>query len=158
MKDEVRAIPDGYQAVTPCLCVKDATSAIDFYSRALGAEEVVRMPAPNGKIGHAGLALGGSRIMPADESPEMDCLSPQSIGGSPVHLHLDVEDVDTRVAQAKAAGARILRPMIDKFYGDRSDSAEDPYGHVWHISTRMEDLSPEEVPACAAKFQAENPM
>lgn len=150
MAGRVKAIPEGYHAVTPYLCVKGAADAIEFYRQAFGAKEVMRVGAPGGTVGHAEIAIDGSRIMLADEYPDMNFRSPQSIGGTPVHIHLYVEDVDSRVKQAVAAGATILQPVADQFYGDRSGSLKDPFGHVWHISTHKEDLSPEEIGQRAA--------
>ena len=145
MATKVRPIPEGYHAVTPYLSVVGAAQALDFYKRAFGASEVLRMPGPDGKIGHAEIRIGDSRVMLADEFPGMDFLSPRSRGGSPVHLHVYVEDVDARVAQAIEAGATLKRPVQDQFYGDRLGTVEDPFGHVWHIATHKEDLSPDEL-------------
>ena len=142
---KVKPIPEGYHSVTPYLCCRDAASAIEFYKSAFGATEVMRMGAPDGKVGHAEIRIGDSRVMLADEFPEMGFLSPQSVGGSPVMLHLYVEDVDATVPKAVAAGAKITRPVEDQFYGDRGGQLEDPFGHKWYVSTRKEDLSPEEV-------------
>jgi PhnB protein len=141
----VRPIPEGYHSVTPYLCVKGGADAIEFYKRALGAKEVMRMGAPDGKIGHAELQIGDSRVMLADEFPEMGFLSPQSVGGAPVMMHLYVEDVDSTVSRATEAGAKVTRPVADQFYGDRGGQIEDPFGHKWYVSTHKEDLSPEEI-------------
>lgn len=141
----VKPIPDGYHTVTPYLIVKDAAGAIEFYEKAFGATEIMRMPDPSGKVGHAEIKIGDSPIMLADEFPEMGARSPQSIGGSPVSILLYVEDADSRFAQAVAAGAKSIRPLKDQFYGDRSGSVEDPFGHVWHIATHKEDVSHEEM-------------
>jgi PhnB protein len=154
MTIKVKPIPDGYHAVTPYLCINGAVAALEFYKKAYGAKEIMRMPAPEGKIGHAEITIGGSRIMLADEYPDIGFRSPRSIGGTPVHIYLYVEDVDSQVKQAVASGAKILKQVADQFYGDRSGSLEDPFGHVWHISTRKEDLSLEEVQKRAAEFQA----
>ncbi len=145
MASSVRSIPEGYHSVTPYLAVDDAAGAIAFYKKAFGATEVMRMPAPGGKVGHAEIEIGGSRIMLADEHPDMTFRGPKAIGGSPVSLHLYVEDVDAVARQAVAAGAKELRPVKDQFYGDRTGTVEDPYGHVWHIATHKEDLSPDEL-------------
>jgi PhnB protein len=153
MTARVRPIPEGYHAVTPYLCIKGAARAIEFYTRAFGTREVMRVEAPGGKIGHAEIAIGDSRIMLADEYPDMNFRSPQSIGGSPVHLHLYVENVDSTVNQAVGAGAKVLKPVADQFYGDRSGSREDPFGHVWHVATRIEDLSAQEIEKRAAAQQ-----
>lgn len=149
----VKKIPDGYHSVTPYLCCRDAGKAIDFYERAFGATELSRMPAGD-KIGHAELQVGSSRLMLADEFPEMGFVSPQSLGGSPVMLHLYVEDVDSTVKTAEAAGAKITRPVADQFYGDRGGQLDDPFGHKWYVSTHIEDLSFEEVQERSAKAMA----
>lgn len=141
----VRPIPEGYHSVTPYLCVKGGADAIEFYKKAFNAKEIMRMPGPDGKIGHSELQLGDSRVMLADEFPEMGFLSPQSIGGAPVMMHLYVEDADSTVSQAEAAGAKITRPVADQFYGDRGGQIEDPFGHKWYVSTHKEDLTPEEI-------------
>lgn len=150
MASKVKPIPEGYHAVTPYLSVKGAAGAIEFYTKAFGAKEVMRMPGPHGKIGHAEIQIADSRIMLGDEYPEMNFRSPQSIGGTPVHIHLYVEDADKIASQAVAAGAKLLRPVTDQFYGDRSGTLEDPFGHVWHVSTHKEDISPEEMKKRAA--------
>jgi PhnB protein len=141
----VKPIPEGYHSVTPYLCVRGGAQAIEFYKKAFGATEVMRMPAPDGKIGHAELQIGDSRVMIADEFPEMGFLSPPTVGNSPVMIHLYVEDVDATVARATEAGAKVTRPVADQFYGDRGGSIEDPFGHKWYVSTHKEDLTPEEI-------------
>jgi PhnB protein len=141
----VKPIPDGYHTATPYLIIRDATRALDFYKKAFGAKELMRFPGPGGKIGHAEIQIGDSRIMLADENPEMSARSPQTIGGTAVSIMLYVEDVDSRYKQAIAAGAKELRPVKDQFYGDRSGCLTDPFGHQWTISTHKEDLSTEEV-------------
>jgi PhnB protein len=146
----VRPVPEGYNTLTPYLSIRGAADAIEFYKKAFGATEVMRMAQPDGRIGHAELQLGDSRLMLADEHPEMDFRSPRSLGGTPVMLHLYVDDVDTVVGRAVAAGAKVLRPIQDQFYGDRSGTVADPYGHVWHVATHKEDLSPEEIGRRAA--------
>ncbi len=140
-----KPIPEGYHSVTPYLIIKGATEAIDFYKKAFGATELFRMPAPGGKIGHAEIKIGDSPIMLADESPEMGYKSPQSLGGSPISIMIYVTDVDTVFKQAIAAGGKEQRPVKDQFYGDRSGTLEDPFGHVWHVATHKEDVSPEEM-------------
>lgn len=151
MKGNVSPIPEGYHAVTPYLCLNGAAEAIEFYKKAFGAIELMRFGAPGGKIGHAEIKIGDSHVMLADEHPEMDFRGPQSIGGSPVHLHLYVEDVDSIFQQAVSAGGEELRPVKDQFYGDRSGTLRDPFGHVWHLSTHVEDVSPEEMEARMAQ-------
>lgn len=150
MAGKVKPIPEGYHAITPYLSIKGASDAIEFYKKAFGAAEVMRMAQPDGRIGHAELQFGDSRIMLADEHPEMDFRSPRAIGGTPVMLHLYVDDVDTVVSRAIAAGAKALRPVQDQFYGDRSGSVVDPYGHIWHVATHKEDLSMDEIRKRAA--------
>jgi PhnB protein len=141
----VKPIPEGYRSVTPYLAVKQAADAIEFYRRAFGAKERMRMPGPDGKVGHAELEIGNSVIMLADEHPEMDFRGPVSIGGTSVTLHLYVPDVDATFSKATAAGAKPVRAVEDQFYGDRAGSVRDPFGHVWHIATRKEELTTEEL-------------
>ena len=149
-----KAIPKGYHAVTPYLSVQGAAGAIAFYKKAFGAKEVMRMPGADGTIGHAEIQVGDSRIMLADEFPEMNFRGPRSIGGTPVNIHLYVADVDKVVKKAGAAGAKLLRPVQDQFYGDRSGSLEDPYGHVWHVATHIEDIPMKELKKRAAAMAA----
>jgi PhnB protein len=146
----VRAVPEGYHTVTPYLIVHDATRALEFYVRALGAKELMRFPTPDGKIGHAEMRIGDSVIMLADEHPEMGYRSPRAYGGSSVSLMLYVEDVDARFERALGAGAVQLRPLENQFYGDRSGTLVDPFGHVWTLATHVEDVSPEELARRAA--------
>ena len=138
---KVHYIGAGYHVVTPYLSVRGAAKAIDFYRKAFGAKEVMRMPEPDGKVGHAEIAIGGDRIMMSDEYPDMQFTGPQTRGGTTVHLMVYVKDVDAVVARAVAAGAKVVQEIEDKFYGDRSGSLEDPFGHVWHFATHKEDLS-----------------
>jgi len=148
---QVKPIPEGYHSMTPYLCVKGAADAIEFYKKAFGAKELLRMPAPGGKVGHAEIQIGDSRVMLADEFPEMGFVSPQSVGGTPVMMHLYVEDVDATVPKAVAAGAKVTREVADQYYGDRGGQVEDPFGHKWYVATHKEDLSPEEINRRAAK-------
>jgi PhnB protein len=141
----VKPIPEGYHTVTPYLIVKGAAQALEFYQKGLGATEVMRLAGPSGKVMHAEIKIGDSIVMLADEMPEMGAKSPQSIGGSPVGICLYVEDVDARFKQAIAAGAKEERPVKDQFYGDRSGTLRDPFGHQWTIATHKEDLTPEEI-------------
>jgi len=150
MTSKVKPIPEGYHSVTPYLIIKDAASAIEFYKKAFGATELMRMADPSGKIGHAEIKIGDSPIMLADEVLGMGYRSPQSLGGSPVSILLYVEDVDALFDQAVAAGAKVERPVKDQFYGDRSGGVTDPFGHVWYIATHKEDVSPEEMKKRAA--------
>ena len=140
-KKKVFFTPKGYHSVTPYLACKGAAGAIDFYKQAFGAAEVMRMPGPGGSIGHAEIRIGDSRIMLTDEYPDMDFLSPQTRGGTTVHIHVYVRDVDGMVERAVAAGARSLRAVEDQFYGDRTGSVQDPFGHVWHLATHKKDVS-----------------
>lgn len=148
----VKPVPDGYHTATPYLIVSEAANAIEFYKQAYGSTELMRIAASGGKIGHAEIRIGDSPIMLADEFPEMGARSPQSIGGSPVSIHLYMEDVDAVVSRAVDAGAKLLRPIEDKFYGDRMGSIEDPFGHQWHIATHKEDLTSEEIQKRAEAF------
>ena len=141
----VKPIPEGYHSVTPYLIIEGAGEAIAFYEKAFGAEELLRFPAPDGKIGHAEMKIGDSPIMLADAYPDMGYNGPKSLGGSPVSLMIYVEDVDTVFNQAVQAGATVKEALTDKFYGDRSGSLIDPFGHVWHLSTHKEDVSMEEM-------------
>lgn len=140
-----KPVPEGYHSVTPYLMLRGAAKAIEFYKKAFGAEEVLRMPMPDGRLGHAEIRIGDSHIMMADEFPEMDYVGPQSRGGTTVSLMLYVDDCDAVFNQAVAAGAVVKKPMADQFYGDRVGSLEDPFGHFWSIGTHKEDLSEEEL-------------
>jgi PhnB protein len=146
----VKPIPEGYPRVTPYLMVDGASAAIDFYTSVLGATERMRMSAPEDKVGHAELEIGNSVIMLADESPEMDARGPRTVGGTPVSLHVYIEDADATFERALEAGAKMLQPVEDKFYGDRSGSFEDPFGHRWHVATHVEDVPPGEMEKRAA--------
>jgi len=150
----VKTIPEGYHSVTPYLCIDGAAEAIEFYKKAFGAKELSRMPAPGGKVGHAEVQIGDSHVMLADEFPEMGFRSPKSVGGTPVMMHLYVEDVDATVTRAASAGAKVVRAVEDQFYGDRGGKIEDPFGHSWYVSTHVEDVSPEELEKRAAAMFA----
>jgi PhnB protein len=141
----VKPIPDGYHTATPYLIIKGASKAIDYYKHAFGATELMRFAGPDGRIGHAEVRIGDSMIMLADEHPEMGAISPSSLGGTPVGIMLYVEDVDSMFQRAVAAGAKVERPVKDQFYGDRSGTLVDPFGHKWTISTHKEDVSEEEM-------------
>ncbi len=144
-------VPEGYHSVTPALTVRDAVKAVDFYKRAFGAVELpIRLTDPNGKVLHTELSIGDSLIMLNDESPQVGNLSPESLGGSAVRIHLYVEDVDALTEQAVAAGAEVVIPVADQFYGDRSGRLQDPFGHLWIVSTRKEDVSADEMQERAA--------
>ncbi len=151
---KVQPIPEGYPRVTPYLCVDGAGAAIEFYSRVLGATERMRMPAPDGKIGHAEVQIGDSVIMISDEMPEMGFIGPRTVGGTPVGLSVYVEDVDAVFDRAVKAGAKALRPVEDQFYGDRSGTFEDPFGHMWNVASHIEDVSPDEMARRAAEMEA----
>lgn len=142
---QARKIPTGYHSVTPYLVVRGAAEAIAFYQRAFGAQEKLRLSSPDGKIGHAEIEIGDSRVMLADEHPDWGALGPLSIGGTPTSLMVYVEDVDAVFARAVAAGAKEVRPVQDQFYGDRSGFLEDPFGHRWSIATHIEDVPQAEV-------------
>lgn len=152
MSKRVKPIPEGYHSVTPYLFVKNAAQAITFYKQAFDAKELVRCAQPDGKIMHAELMIGDSRIMLADECPEMHAHGPDKFGGSPMSLHLYVNDVDHTVKQAVAAGAKIAREIADQFYGDRSGGITDPFGHSWYVSTHIEDVSEDEIKKRMAAF------
>lgn len=154
MKGKVKPIPDGHPAVSPYLIVNGAASALAFYGKAFGATERFRHSGPDGRIGHAEITIGDSVIMLADEHPEVGARGPGAYGGSPVMLHVYVEDVDAIARQAIAAGAKVVRPVQDQFYGDRSGSFEDPFGHVWHVATHIEDVSAEELSERAKRAHA----
>jgi PhnB protein len=151
---KVKPIPDNYPALAPYLCCKNAAAAIEFYKNVFGAreEESMRMTSPDGNIGHAEIWIGKAFVMIADESPQMNFRSPQSIGGSPVTLVLYVNDVDEIANRAVSAGAKLVQPVTDMFYGDRAGTIQDPFGHIWHIATHKEDLSPEEIKKRAASL------
>ncbi|MGH8496641.1 MAG: VOC family protein [Gammaproteobacteria bacterium] len=152
----VKHQPEGYHTATPYLIVKDAARAIDFYKKAFGATELFRMDAPGGKIGHAEIKIGDSPIMLADEYPDMGYRGPQAIGGTPVSIMLYIKNVDDMFAKAVKAGATEVKPVQDQFYGDRSGTLKDPFGHVWTISTHVEDIPPEEMEKRAQKFMSEH--
>ncbi|HEV8723444.1 MAG TPA: VOC family protein [Candidatus Binatia bacterium] len=153
MAAKVKSIPDEYRGATPYLCVRGAAMAIDFYKNAFGAREVMRIAMGEGKIGHAELRVGDAPFMLADEFPEMNFRSPQSIGGTPVNVLIYVDDVDVLVKRAESAGAKVLRQPEDQFYGDRMATLEDPYGHSWSFATHIEDVSPDEMRKRAAAHQ-----
>ncbi len=146
---DVKAVPEGYEGVTPYLICRNAEGAIDFYKRAFGAEELFRIGSP-GMVGHAELKISNAIIMLADEHPDMGVLSPESIGGSPVSLMIYVDDVDGFTGKAIAEGLEVLKPVSDQFYGDRSGQFKDPFGHQWAFATHIEDVSPEEMNERAA--------
>ena len=148
---KVSYIPKGYNTVTPYLVIKGAAKAIDYYKNVFGATEVMRMAGPDGKVGHAELKIGDSHIMLADENPAMGYRSAESIGASKVSLLVYIPDCDQVVAKAVAAGAKLLKPVQDQFYGDRSGFIQDPFGHLWGVATHKEDLSQKEMDERARK-------
>lgn len=150
----VNPIPEGYPQVNPYLIVNGATAAIDFYTSVLGATERMRMDGPEGTIGHAEIELGSSVIMLADENPEMGAQGPETVGGTPVSLHVYVEDVDSVFGKAIEAGATTVSDVEDKFYGDRMGTFTDPFGHRWHVASHVEDIPPEEMSKRAADATA----
>ncbi len=152
MAGKASPIPPGFNTVSVHLFVRGAAQAIEFYQKAFGAEVKSAMPGPGGKIMHAEIKIGDSTIMLADEFPEMGALSPAAIGGSPVVVHIYVNDADALWNRAVAAGAKITMPIADMFWGDRYGKLEDPFGHRWSIATHMEDLTGEEIAARHAKL------
>ena len=141
-----KPIPDGFHAVTPTLTLDDAAQALDFYKRALGAQELMRMPGPGGRIMHAMIKLGDSIVMMGDESPGMpECRSPKSAGARTAGLYVYVPDADAAFKRAADAGAKVVQPPADMFWGDRAATIEDPSGHQWTLATHREDLTPEEI-------------
>ena len=138
-------LPQGYSSVTAYLVAENAGAAIDYYTAVFGAKEEMRFASPGGKIGHAELRIGDTKIMIADEHPDHHAFGPRHYNGSPISLTLYVKDVDATVARAVAKGARLLRAVTDQFYGDRSGTIEDPAGHIWHIMTHVEDVSEQEI-------------
>jgi PhnB protein len=145
MSKSVNPIPEGYHSVTPYLIIKDASKAIDFYKSAFEAKEMFRMQNPDGKIKHAEIQIGNSRIMLADEYPEMNVFGPEKPGRTPVLIHLYVDNVDHIFDKAVKAGATVVREIANQFYGDRSAFLIDPFGHSWGIATHVEDVSAEEI-------------
>src|SRR5579884_1142692 len=150
---KVSHIPQGYNSITPYLMIKGAAQAIDFYKTVFGATELFRMDAPDGTVGHAELKIGNSQIMLAEEKPNMGqgYSSATSIGSSPVSLYLYIQDVDGVVERALAAGAKLLKPVQDQFYGDRSGFFQDPFGHLWSVATHIEDVAPKDLEERAKK-------
>ena len=146
----VKPIPDDYPRVIPYLAIDGASTAIDFYKKVFGSTERMRMDAPDGKIGHAEISIGDSVIMLADPFPEAGNKTPKDVGGTPVTIMVYVEDVDACYQRALDNGASAINKVEDQFYGDRSGSFEDPFGHHWHIATHVEDISPEEMEKRAA--------
>jgi len=149
MTETTKPIPENRAGAVPYLSIRNASEALDFYKKAFGAHELFRL-GHNGKIGHAEIAIGQAVVMLSDESPDFDALSPATIGGTPVVIHLYVADVDAFTEKAVAAGLKVLRPIADQFYGDRGGKFEDPFGHRWWIATHKEDVPPDEMKRRAA--------
>ena len=150
---KVKAIPDGMRSLTPHLVCRDAAAAIDFYGRAFGAIELFRLPMPNGRLMHACVRIGDSQLFLVDEMPEHGTLGPQALKGSPVTIHLQVQDADATFARAVAAGATVAMPLADTFWSDRYGQVVDPFGHRWSVATHMRDLSPEQIRDAAAAMR-----
>ena len=140
-----KAVPEGYHSVTPYLALRDAAKAIAFYKEALGATELYRLPMPNGKLGHAELQIGNSRIMVSDESPEWGNKSAKSLGGTPIGLCMYTDNVDALAERFLKAGGKVVRPVENQFYGDRSGTFEDPEGYTWTLAQHVEDVAPDEM-------------
>lgn len=156
MTKPVKAVPEGYHTLIPNLRVRGAVQAIEFYKRAFGAQEIMRMAGPDGKtIMHAELKIGDSKFMLSDEFPEMGARSPQSLNGTPVSFYVYVEDVDAVFNRAVAAGAQVKMPVTDMFWGDRYGKLADPFGHEWELATHQQDLTPEEIRKAADAFFAQ---
>lgn len=156
MAAKVKPIPDGFHTVTPYLIVKGASEAIEWYGKAFGAEEMGRMPAPNGDtLMHAMIRIGDSFVMLTDEQPDCPSKGPKALGGTPVSLFLYVEDVDAFFERAVAAGAEVAMPLADMFWGDRFGSLLDPFGHSWSVATHIRDVGPEEMAEAAEKAFSE---
>jgi len=145
MPTSVKPIPDGHRTVAPYLAIKNAAAALEFYEQGFGAVETYKLIVPDGRVGHAEIRLGDSLIMLSDEFPELGGKAPEALGGSPVSIHLYVEDVDAFVKRAVAAGARELKPVANQFYGDRSGQLQDPFGHLWWVATHKEDVASDEM-------------
>ncbi len=152
MSKPVKPIPDGYTALTPYLTIKDAGEALDFYKKVFDAKEVMRLNGPDGKVMHAEIRIGGAALMLSEEAPQWNALSPQTIGGTGTCVVLYVTDADSVVDRAVKAGAKLVMPVADQFYGDRSGGVIDPFGHKWNIATHIEDVSEEEMNRRAAKM------
>jgi uncharacterized glyoxalase superfamily protein PhnB len=154
MSVSVKPIPEGMHTLTPHLICDGAADAIEFYKKAFNAVETTRLPGPNGKLMHASLKIGDSTLMLADEMAECGAVGPQSLKGSPVVIHLYVEDVDAVVARAVAAGAKLTMPATDMFWGDRYGQLDDPFGHRWSVATHKRDLTPEQIREEMSKMPA----
>jgi len=153
-RKSVKAIPEGMPTLTPHLVCAGAAEAIEFYRHAFGAVEAVRMPGPDGKLMHAMVRIGGSPLMLVDAMPQWGLLGPDALKGSPVTIHMYVEDVDATIERAVAAGAKVVMPAADQFWGDRYGKIADPFGHQWSIATHVRDMSPDEMRDAMAKMGA----
>jgi uncharacterized glyoxalase superfamily protein PhnB len=151
---QTKAIPDGMHSITPHLVCAGAAAAIEFYKKAFSAEEVMRLPGPDGKLMHAMIRIAGSPVMLVDENPGWCIVGPKTLKGSPVTIHVFVADVDAFVARAVAAGAKITMPVADMFWGDRYGKLEDPFGHHWSVATHLRDVTPEEIGEAMRKLSA----
>ncbi len=151
-KKKVLAIPKGYNNVTPYLIVNNAAKAIEFYKKAFGAKQKMRMDHPGGRVAHAELQIGDTKIMLADECPEMHAMGPKNYGGSAITIHLYVKNVDAIIKKALSAHAKLIRPIQNMFYGDRAGTIEDPHGHVWYVATHVENVTPREMRKRAASL------
>ena len=147
-----KPIPEGYPQVTPYLVVDGANAAIEFYAKVFGTRERMRLPGPDDTVGHAELQLGDSLILLADEAPQVGARGPKAVSGTPVTISVYVDDVDGVVDRAVSAGAKVLRPVEDQFYGDRVGQFEDPFGHRWSVATHVEDVPPDEMARRAAEM------
>ena len=145
MPSSVKPIPEGHRTVAPYLAIKNAAGALEFYKKAFGAVETYKLIIPDGRVGHAEIRLGDSLIMLSDEFPEFGGKAPEALGGSPVSIHLYVDDVDAFFKRALAVGAHELKPIANQFYGDRSGQLQDPFGHLWWVATHREDVEPDEM-------------
>ena len=154
-KKKVKAVPAGYETITPYITVRGAAKAIDFYKKAFGAKETMRLASPDGQVGHAEISIGKAHVMLSDEFPEMGAKGPQTVGGSPVLLHLYVDNVDAAFKRAEQAGAKVTRPVADMFYGDRGGQLEDPFGHKWWLASRIEEVAPKELQRRMAAMEKE---
>lgn len=156
MTTKVKPVPNGYHSVTPYMVVRNAADAIEFYKKAFGARERMRLEGPGGGVMHAEIEIGDSAIMLGEEHDDSCARGPETLGGTPVSIYLYVDDVDTVFARAADLGATVLRPVKDQFYGDRTGAVTDPFGHIWHVSTHIEDVSAEEIQKrTAAMFESQ---
>jgi PhnB protein len=154
MNDQVKPVPEGVHTLTPHIVCAGAAEAIEFYKNAFGAKELMRMPGPDGRLMHASVGIGDSKLMLVDEMPEWGALGPKALKGTPVTIHVAVPNVDEVFAQAVAAGATVKMPVADMFWGDRYGIVVDPFGHEWSIATHIRDMTPEEIAAAGREAMA----